>query len=47
MLILPIKGLKKIADAFEFVELAGGGDQQNLVEADSLEALQPLARIVG
>src|SRR5437763_15961501 len=47
MLILPIKGLKNVADAFELVEPAGRGDQQNLVEADALEALQPLARVVG
>src|SRR6202040_1290805 len=53
MLILPIKGpnsvglLEKIADAFELVERACWGDQQHLVEADSLEALQPLARVVG
>src|ERR1700720_612561 len=52
MLILPIKGpnsvglLEKIADAFELVERACWRDQQHLVEADSLEALQPLARIV-
>src|SRR3984893_13836389 len=52
MLILPIKGpnsvglLKKIADTFELIQRAGGGDEQNLVEADALKALQPLARVV-
>ena len=30
--------LEKIADAFELIDFAGRGDDQNLVKADSLEA---------
>src|SRR5205823_12704983 len=41
------RALEKIADAFELVERGPRGDEQNLVEADPLQTLQPLARVVG
>src|SRR5271165_4633288 len=52
ILILRLKArsfwaLKKIADAFELVERGSRGDDQNLIEAEPLQAHQPLARLVG
>ena len=41
-----VRLLQKIADPFKLVERAGGRDDEHLVEADALEALQPLARLV-